>query len=112
MSSCALGFRFALTRGRGGNVTDTVDLSAFTAKAAVIPNVSLLRATSLEGPWNPVNASFLPLSSDTILAEGAMDAASPQSFYRVRRNGESGSVGLLSAEKRETKFRVRFQWAP
>lgn len=81
-------------------------------RAVVIPNVSLLRATSLDGPWNPVNASFVPNSDAAVLAEGAFDAASPQSFYRVKRNGETGSVRLVSAEKSGTKFRVRLQWAP
>lgn len=81
-------------------------------RSVAIPNVSLLRATSLDGPWNPVNASFAPSSDNTIFAEGPFDAAAPQSFYRVRRNGEIGSVRLLSADKSGSKFRVQFQWAP
>jgi hypothetical protein len=72
----------------------------------------LLRATSLDGPWNLVNASFVPTAEATNLAEGALDAASPQSFYRVKRNGETGGVRLVSAEKSGTRFRVRFQWVP
>lgn len=81
-------------------------------RAVVIPNVALLRSTSLDGPWNSVNASFVPMSDNTILAEGIFFAGLPQSFYRVKREGGTGSIQLLSAEKSGTKFRVRFQWAP
>lgn len=81
-------------------------------RAVVIPNVSLLRAPSLDGPWNPANASFVPLSNDTILAEGPADPQSPQLFYRMRMNGGTGSARIHSAEKSGSTFRVRFQWTP
>jgi hypothetical protein len=80
-------------------------------RAVVIPNVSLLRAISLDGPWAAVTASFVPDSDNTIRAEGAFDATSPQCFYRVKMNGETGSVRLLSAERSGAKFLVRLQWA-
>jgi Tol biopolymer transport system component len=80
-------------------------------RSMVIPNVSLLRAATLDGPWTPVNASFVPVSGDTILAEGALDARWALSFYHVKMSGETGSVHLLSAERSGAKFRVRFQWA-
>lgn len=77
----------------------------------MIPNLSLLRSTSLDGPWHPVDASFVPVSDDTIFAEGSFDSSSLQSFYRVKMSGGNGSVQLLSTEKSGAKFRVRFQWA-
>ena len=80
-------------------------------RAVVIPNVSLLRSTSLDGPWNPVSTSFVPVADNTLLAEGAFDSNSPQSFYRVKMFGDTGNAHLLSAEKSGAKFRVRFQWA-
>jgi hypothetical protein len=79
-------------------------------RAVVIPNVSLLRAGSPAGPWNPVNATFVPVSEDTILAEVAFAANSPQFFYRVMMTGETGSVRVVATEKSGAKFRVRFQW--
>jgi hypothetical protein len=81
-------------------------------QSVAIPNVSLLRSTSLEGPWNPVTASFVLVSNDTVLAEGAFVGNAPQFFYRVKMLGETGSVRLLTAEKSGTKFRVRIEWAP
>lgn len=81
-------------------------------RSVVIPNVSLLRAASLEGPWTPASASFVPVSDDTIVAEGAFGASSPQSFYRVSLNSGAGSARFISAEKAGAKFRVRFQWTP
>ncbi len=81
-------------------------------RSVVIPNVSLLRATSLDGRWDPVNASFAPNPDDTILAEDAFDTTSPKLFYRVKQNGEAGGVRLLSAEKSGARFRVRFQRVP
>lgn len=80
-------------------------------RAVVIPNVSLLRSPSLYGPWNPVDASFVPLSNDTILAEGAVDPQSPQLFYRIRINSGTGSARILSAERAGSNLRLRFQWA-
>ena len=80
-------------------------------RSVVIPNVSLLRSPSVDGPWIPVNASFVPMSDNTILVEGALDASSPQSFYRVKMMSAASSVRLLSAERSDAKYHVRFQWA-
>jgi hypothetical protein len=71
----------------------------------------LLRAASPAGPWNPVNATFVPVSDDTILAEVAFATNSPQFFYRVMMTGETGSTRVVAAEKSGAKFRLRFQWA-
>jgi hypothetical protein len=79
-------------------------------RAVVIPSLSLLRSSSLEGPWNPVDASFVPLSEDTIQAELSSDPRSSLSFFRLTMAGNTGSVRIMSAEKAGNRFRVRFQW--
>jgi hypothetical protein len=103
----AVGSEFLFCR----NDVNTWNMRFKIYRAVVIPNVSLLRSTSLNGPWDIVNALLSPVSGDTMVAEGPFDPTSSQSFYRVQMIGENGSLQLLSAEKSAAKYRVRFQWA-
>lgn len=79
-------------------------------RSVVIPNITLLRSPSLNGPWNPIPASFVSVSADTIVAQSS-DTSAPQSFYRLKLLSETTNVQILSAEKSNNTFKIQFQWS-
>jgi hypothetical protein len=79
-------------------------------RAEVIPNMTLLRASALEGPWTPIAASFVKRSASSYEAEVSASTASGQSFYRVMMTGNDGTLRIESSARSGNKFRVQIQW--
>ena len=79
-------------------------------RAEVIPNLTVLRASSLDqhGTWTPTTATFTKVSANSIQSEVSITAAT-EAFYRVKMEGD-GTVRIESSERLGNKLRLRYTW--
>lgn len=79
-------------------------------RAEVIPNLTVLRANSLDqaSPWTPTTATFTKVSANAIQSEVTI-SASTEAYYRVNLAGD-GTVHIESTERVGNKVRLRYTW--
>lgn len=78
-------------------------------KATVIPSMTLLRASSLHGPWMPATASFTPASKNLFLTEVSVGTNVPALFFQLQSNGNPATVRFISFEKVGTRLKMQFE---
>lgn len=76
-------------------------------RAEVIPRMSVQWASSLSGPWTPVDATFSKMSAENYQAETAAGQATA-SFYRLKQAGLGAAPRIHSAARTGNKFRIDF----
>ncbi len=94
------------------NDTDSWTTRFKIYRAEVIPNLTVLRASSLDqdGAWTPTTATFTKVSANSIQSEVTIAAAN-EAFYRVSMAGGGGTVHIESSERVGNKLRLRYTWA-